>query len=310
MGTSWKVSVVSPAAPAADLQREIQATLSRIDGAMSTYQADSELSRFNRSSSTEPQTLSAETLGVVAESLALAEASGGALDPTVLPLVDLWGFGPAGRRAGVPSQAEVEQTRAHTGWRRLELDLPGGTLTKRDAAIQLDLSAVAKGFGVDAVCDRLDAFGCVDYFVEVGGEVRANGLNAKGVAWRVGIDKPVALSPPGQQVQQVVQLDGLAMATSGDYRNFREFDGRRYSHTIDPRTGFPVDHGLASVSVVAPTCMEADALATAIGVLGPEAGWDFAAGRAGVEVLLVARGADGKVTERMTPGFRELLASR
>ncbi len=310
MGTSWQVNLVDPPAAAADLQREVQEILGRVEDRMSTYQADSELSRFNQSSSTDPIPFTEETLGVVAEALRLAELSGGALDPTVLPLVNLWGFGPAGRRAGVPSAAEIELALSQTGWGRIELDLEAGTLAKHDPALKLDLSAVAKGYGVDAVFDRLRELGCEHVFVEVGGEIRASGTNAKGNPWRVGIDKPSLMAAPGQAVQQVIELDDLALATSGDYRNFREFDGKRYSHTLDPRTGKPVTHGLASVSVLAPSCMVADSVATTIAVLGPEQGWDFAAQIEGVEVLLVSRDAEGALQERMSAGFTERLATR
>ncbi|MBC8328405.1 MAG: FAD:protein FMN transferase [Planctomycetes bacterium] len=310
MGTTWRATLVDPPTASGLLLREVQETLNRVDRLMSTYQADSELSVFNRSQSTGPQRLSAETLQVVAESLRLAKLTGGALDPTVLPLVNLWGFGPAGLRAGIPSQADVDLALSKTGWRRLGLDAVAGTLAKHDPALQLDLSAVAKGYGVDAVCDRLLELGCSQIFVEVGGEVRAVGANANGDPWRVGIDKPSLRAAPGQAMQQVVELTDLAMATSGDYRNFREFDGRRYSHTIDPATGRPVTHGLASVSVLAPSCMTADALATAISVLGPEKGWELVQGMQGVEVLIVSRLPDGKLQERITDGFRALLAER
>lgn len=309
MGTTWQVSLVSPPAAAADLDREITAVLDRVDAAMSTWRADSALARFNRNRQTGPQKLPRELLHVVAAALDLAEKSDGAFDPTVLPLVDLWGFGPSGTRAGVPAEAEIERALARTGWQRLTLDRAAGTLAKSDPDLQIDLSAIAKGYGVDAVAARLLELGCRDWLVEVGGEVRCSGSNVQGGPWRIGIDRPEPMAPPGRRIEQVVELSGLALATSGDYRNFRDFDGRRFSHTIDPRTGRPVEHALASVSVIAADCMHADGLATAISVLGPEKGWEFAAGLDGVEVLLVSRNEDGSLSERMSDGFRAFLAA-
>jgi len=309
MGTSWRATLVDPPAAASDLQREVQEILNRVDQRMSTYQTDSELSVFNRSQSTGPHPMSEETLEVLAVALRFAELTDGALDPTVLPLVNLWGFGPAGMRPGVPSRSEIELAQSQTGWRRIEIDAEAGTLAKHDPAIQLDLSAVAKGYGVDAVCERLIELGCENFFIEVGGEVRTGGTNAKGKAWRVGIDKPSLMAAPGQAMHQVVELADRALATSGDYRNFREFDGVRYSHTIDPFTGRPVNHQLASASVIAPSCMTADAVATAISVLGPERGWELVQGLEDVEVLIVSRQADGPLLERQTPGFAALLAT-
>lgn len=311
MGTKWNAAVVDPPAAGKDLQREIQEVLSRVDGLMSTYKTDSELSVFNRCGSVEPQPLSAETVEVVAEALRVAHLSDGAFDPTVLPLVDAWGFGPAGRRAGVPGDQEIERALSQVGWGRLALDRAALTLAKSDPAIQLDLSAVAKGYAVDAAAERLLALGCQDFMVEVGGEVRTAGANARGTPWRIGIEKPeLAAAGAGRRAGQVVELSALSLATSGDYRNWREFDGKRYSHTIDPRSGRPVEHALASVSVIAASCMTADALATAIEVLGPEAGWDFVQGQTGVEALLIVRLPDGSFAERFTPGFARLLSDQ
>ncbi len=238
-----------------------------VDTAMSTYQDDSELSRFNRHG-TEPFEVSDSMIEVVSEAQRIAELSSGAFDITVGPLVDAWGFGPD--PGGDPPDADtIAVLLADNGFRRLDVDPEQRTLQKENAAIRCDLSAIAKGYAVDRVALGLTDLGLVDFMVEIGGEVRAVGRNAVGEAWRIGIERPEAGS---RGMWSAVALADAAMATSGDYRNYYEKDGVRISHTIDPRTGRPVTHRLASVRVIHPSCMTADALATAISVLGPEEG--------------------------------------
>ena len=284
---------------AVDLQAAVQRRLDGIEGRMSHYRADSELSRFNRARTTEPWPLSRETLGVVAEALAVSRASGGAFDVTVGPLVDAWGFGPGGRAPAAPDEAALAALRGRVGAELLEVDLAAGTLRKRREDVVVDLSAIAKGYAVDTVATLLDDLGFGDYLVEIGGELRAAGTNEEGTPWRVAIERPVAGAPAAQRI---LPLTDAALATSGDYRSFYDLDGARVSHTIDPRTGRPVTHALRSVSVIAARCSLADARSTALNVLGPEAGYALAVEQ-GWAALFVTDDGAGRLVERETPAF-------
>ena len=269
---------------------------------MSTYRPESEISRFNRARSTDPFPVSADTLAVLRHAREISELTGGAFDVTVGPLVDAWGFGPAGEPAAPPTEGDIERLRRQVGFRKLRIDHAASSIRKLVPGLSCDLSALAKGYAVDRVADRLHAEGIDSYLIEVGGEVRAGGLSPRGDAWRVGIEQP---GPGPPAVQRLVRLRDRALATSGDYRNYYEVGGRRISHTIDPRSGRPIDHRLASVSVVAPLGVRADAIATALGVLGPDAGYELAAAQGWAALLIVRRG-DGTLHERETPAFAAL----
>lgn len=308
MGTTFAVRVVADGVGAGRidaLQAAVERVLARVDGRMSTWRPDSELSRFNALRSSEPFPVSADTLAVFRHALEISALTGGAFDVTVAPLVDAWGFGPPGRPAAFPDAAEIERLRARVGYRKLRIDAAASTIRKLHPLLAADLSALAKGYAVDQVAELLRGEGFESYLVEVGGEVRARGRSARGDAWRVGIERP-APGPPG--VQRLLGLRGLALATSGDYRNYHEVEGRRLPHTIDPRTGRPVAHRLASASVLDPLCVRADALATALGVLGPDAGWALAVEQ-GWAALLIDRRADGALHERETPAFAALAGA-
>lgn len=307
MGTTFAVRVVAHelgAGRTAALRAALERTLARVDERMSTWRPDSEVSRFNRARTTDRFPVSADTLAVFRHALEISELTGGAFDVTVGPLVDAWGFGPAGAPAAFPTARDVERLRRRVGYRRLRIDLAASSVRKLEPRLESDLSALAKGYAVDQVAERLQAEGFDSYLVEVGGEVRAGGRSPRGDAWRVGIERP-AVGPPA--VQRLVRLRDRALATSGDYRNYHELDGRRVAHTIDPRSGRPVDHGLASVSVVDPLCVRADAIATALGVLGPDAGFELAVEQ-GWAALLIVRRDDGALHERETPAFARLAA--
>lgn len=293
MGTTWAVKVVGlPCAPQ-DAQRAVAAALDGVDQAMSTWKPDSELSRLNRHEGPAPFPLSKATREVLELSLEVSQRSGGAFDVTVGPLVDAWGFGPPGEREP-PTEDAIAALREVVGSRHLELSEAG--VTKAQPRVRVDLSAVAKGYGVDRAAAALEALGARRYLVEVGGELRARGLNAEGAPWQVGVERP---DPGARAVQRVVPLIDAALATSGDYRNFFERGGRRFSHTIDPRTGRPIEHALASVSVVADTCARADAWATALNVLGPDEGLALAR-RERLSAWFVSRQADGGLVEEGT----------
>ena len=308
MGTTWAVRVVTVDAwPQAERDRvagEIQAVLDDVESKMSHYDPSSELSRFNRARTTRPFPVSAETFDVFRQARRLAELTAGALDVTVAPLVNAWGFGPVEPDRFPPAADRLSRALEHVGYARIELDEAASALRKADPAIEVDLSAVAKGYGVDLVAAALRGTGLGRYLVEVGGEIVAAGTNHLDRPWRIGIESPVA----GAGIQRVVPLRDRAMATSGDYRNRREVEGGWVSHTIDPRTGRPVEHRLASVSVIADRCVVADGLATALEVLGPDDGYALAVER-GWAALFLVRGDDGAIAERATPAFSAVVAS-
>jgi thiamine biosynthesis lipoprotein len=286
----------------AQVGREIEDRLTQINALMSTYDPASELSRFNASEGSEWFPVSPETATVVAAGQAISEETDGAFDMTVGPLVNLWNFGPNAQPDRLPDALEIAAASARVGFRRLEVrrDPPG--LRKTRADLYVDLSAIAKGYAVDEIARGLDRHGVKAYMVEIGGEVRTRGRKGNGEPWRIGIEKPITTD---RVVTRVVQLVDCSLATSGDYRNYFEVQGKRFSHEIDPQTGKPVEHALASVSVLAEDCMTADAAATAIMVLGPERGLAYAR-RAGLEVLLIQR-SGGQFEETATLGFEAVL---
>lgn len=303
MGTFFEVKI-SPvdrsSAALRNIRDRIVDALDDVNAKMSTYVESSELSRFNSGDSTDPVTMSPETIEVFTIARRVSDETGGALDITVGPLVNAWGFGPDAPR-DAPDEAEIRRLLGRVGYAKIEIDPAGGTVRKTQPDVYCDLSAVAKGYAADKVAHVLDDMGLVDYMVEVGGEVRTRGLNADGVAWRIGIERPVS----GNRVlQRLVPLSGESLATSGDYRNFRQADGVRVSHTIDPRTGRPLTHALASVSVIHEECAFADAYATALMVLGPEEGPALAQ-RLGLAALFIVRNSDGAFEERPTRAFAE-----
>ena len=275
MGTTYSVQLVRPPGdrPDASLGSEIVATLDRIENRMSTYLDASEVSRFNEYRSSRSFPVSIETCRLTERAIAWSEASGGAFDITVAPLVNAWGFGPEPSPADLPDSQTIAQLILSVGFEYLEADCSVPALRKLVPTLQIDLSGFAKGYAVDEVALLLDRQGYPDFLVEIGGELKAKGRNAAGQYWRIAIENPVsaAAGPAG-----IVQLRDTAMATSGDYRNSFEFGGKRYSHTIDPRTGWPVDHQLTAVTVIGESAADADALATALLVLGPGEGDDLA----------------------------------
>jgi thiamine biosynthesis lipoprotein len=301
MGTTYHVTVVSPAEPRA-LQRLIDARLAALNRVFSTYVEDSELNRFSRFDRVdEPFPASADMLAVMRASAYVHDVSGGAWDATVRPLVDLWGFGPAPPRGEPPTPEEIAEGLRRVGFDAIEIR--PGALVKRRADVTLDLSSIAKGFGVDAVAALLRAEGFRDVLVEIGGEVVGAGRKPDGRAWRVGINRPRSEAAP-DEIHRVAELRDAALATSGDYRVFFDSGGTRYSHVLDPRTGRPVSNGVVSVSVLAPDCTLADGLATAVMVMGKDAGLALLERLPEVEGLVVVATADGRLLDHATSGFR------
>jgi FAD:protein FMN transferase len=303
MGTTWTVRLATlpPGQDEAGLRDGIEAVLAMVNAQMSTYREDSLVSRFNRLPAGASLEMPMELQVVLQAALDLAEDSGGAYDPTVGPLVNLWGFGPDPDRDIAPDEAAITEVRSRVGWHRLAWDRQSAQLVQ-PGGVYLDLSSIAKGYAVDRVLEYVVAQGVQGVLVDIGGDARTAGRKPDGRAWRIAIERPV---PGPRAVQRVLEPGDRAVATSGSYRNFFEAGGRRYSHTIDPRTGYPVAHDLVSVTVVHDSCLQADALATALGVLGPEQGYDHAVQRGLAVLFLLQR--DGRIVERMTPAFRRLL---
>ncbi len=306
MATSYSVRIADPVTDGDALARDVQRVLDDIEANMSTYIDSSDVSRFNASASTDWFAVDRGTCDVVAIALAVSERSDGAFDITVGPLVDLWGFGPDGSISSPPGSDLVNAALDRTGYAKLFVDCERPAIRKELPELEIDLSAVAKGYATDAVADTLEAAGYANYLVEVGGEMRVRGSKPDGSRWRIGIEAP---ERERRDVFDALDLVDTAVATSGDYRNYFEKDGRYYSHTIDPRTGAPVTHATGAVTVLAPTAAEADATATALLVLGGDDGLAMAE-RENIAALFLIRTADGieaLATSRFT-GLRDPAA--
>jgi thiamine biosynthesis lipoprotein len=312
MGTTWSAKVVTPGsarssgAPDPDprqLQAAIEERLALVNSLMSTYDPESELSRFNRFASARPFDLSANTIEVFELAQEISALTDGAFDVTVGPLIAAWGFGAAAEERHSPSASELAALRSRVGYQLLQLDPAAGQISKAHPEVVCDLSAIAKGYAVDQVADAISDLGYRDFLIEVGGELVGRGRRSDGDAWRVAIERPDALT---RSVYAVVALEDAAMATSGDYRNFHESDGVRLSHLVDPRIGRPITHRLASVSVVDESAARADALATALSVLGPDEGYALAE-REGIAAYFILRSRENWTEVLTTPAFEGLL---
>ncbi|MDH3236079.1 MAG: FAD:protein FMN transferase [Alphaproteobacteria bacterium] len=285
-GASWRVTLHEEAEEN-PIAAAIRSIVDSVDAAMSPFRADSEVSRFNASGSCDWQALSPETCAVVRQSLAVAARSRGAFDPTVGPIVGRYGFGPI-REVSTGSF--------------LDIAVREDAVKKSEPGLTLDLCGIAKGHALDRMVAALDGFRVTDFVIELGGEVFARGAHPDGRAWQVGIERPV---PGPTTLQRIVQLDGRALATSGDAVNGYTISGRRYSHIIDPRRGEPADNGIASVSVFMPAAAIADALATALMAMGPEAGAALAEYEEIPALFVVREG--GALREIMTGGFADAV---
>ncbi|WP_425275031.1 FAD:protein FMN transferase [Xenorhabdus ishibashii] len=303
MGTYYSVKYVADSsAPAPEnLQKEIDRLLEEVNDQMSTYRPNSELSRFNQSREVnKPFPVSAATAKVVKEAIRINKLTEGALDVTVGPLVNLWGFGPEGRITKAPTDEELKTRRAWTGIDNLSVE--GNNLIKSIPELYVDLSSIAKGYGVDVVAEYLGSHHIKNYMVDIGGEVRTSGNNGKGNPWRIAIEKP-SDSGMAQNAQEIIEPGNMSVATSGDYRNYFEQNGVRYSHTINPQTGRPITHNLVSITVIAPTCMSADGFSTGLDVLGPEKGMEVAE-KLNIPVFMIVKTKDG-FEERYNTAFKK-----
>ena len=311
MGTSFTVKLIADAdADGKDaVLAEIEAALAAINAQMSTYDPDSELSRWNAARTSDWIPVSAEMVAVVCEAVRIGGLTEGAFDVTLDPLVRLWQFGPgelgsitSEETKTVPSQEDIEKKLRLVGYSKIHARLDPPSVRKELAEMQVDLSGIAKGFGVDRVAAVLQRHDYHNYMVEIGGEVRTSGHNLAGRPWKIGIESPTSGI---RKIDSVVTLGTCSMATSGDYRNYFEQDGVRYSHLLDPRSGRPITHRLASVTVLAETCAEADALATGLMVLGPKAGFDLAQSH-DMAAAFVVRTGDGFEQKRTSHWPREV----
>lgn len=308
MGTSWSAHLVLP--PALDLslpiiEAAIRHRLNDVIAQMSHWDETSQLCRYNSAAPGTWHELPAPFRTVLKSALRIAEATGGAFDPAIGAVVDLWGFGPAPARTAPPAHDEIRAALALGGWQKLKFDISGRSLFQ-PGGLRLDFSGIAKGFAVDHVAEVLQHLGLRHFLVEIGGELRGEGVKPDASPWWVEIEHPADFSrPPAALTETRVALHGLAIATSGDYRRWFESGGKHYSHTIDPRTGWPIDNGIISATVLHPSCMMADAWATALTVLGPDAALAVAEEQQ-IAACLVRRHGDG-VEEILSSALREML---
>ncbi len=306
MGSTYSIKYVRRAGlpAAADVRVEVEKILADIDRQLSTYRSDSDIERFNDLPANRCQKMPASILKLIRVGEQLSEQSEGSYDLTVEPLLNLWGFGPQGREEKVPAEQALAQARQRVGYQHLRIE--GDQLCK-DAAVEVDFNSIAAGYAVDTIAARLEALGIHDYLAEATGELKAAGKKLDGSPWRIALEEP---RDDQQVAERVVAVDGFGLSTSGDYRNYFEQDGRRYSHTFDARSGAPVSHSLASVTVIHPSALMADGLSTLSLILGPERGWDYAE-KHDIGAFFVIRADTGFVTrtshafERVTGGKTE-----
>ncbi len=299
MGTTWSVVLATPPGPITldALQKAIEGELLRINQLMSTYQADSELSQFNASTSTELTRLNAEILFVLDASLRISEVSDGAYDVTLGAVIDAWGFGAADQNGEAPTEQQLQEASEATGFNRIVR--AGSKMSKDHPQMRIDLSSLAKGYAVDRIGLIVERIGAYDYLAEIGGEVRARGYRTKDKPWRVGIEIP------NGEVAQGLAMSNLSVASSGSYRNYREIDGKRVSHLIDGQTHQPISHNTVAATVLHRNTMLADAWATALMVVAPEKAQAIIHEQS-IEVQLTYKTDTGFDIWR-TPGFAEMV---
>lgn len=300
IGTTYSIVVYDlPASLSIEaLNKGIKQVVAGVNSAMSLFKPDSELSRFNAHKGLDWFHVSKELAEVVKTAQQVNQITDGAFDITIAPLVNLWGFGPDKQADVVPTDADIEKALSNVGSKLVEVRFDPPALKKLKSGITLDLAAIAKGYCVDAVSNWLSSQNVSNFMVEIGGEIRAKGTKPDNTPWRIAVEKPVSVE---RSVQAVITFTDKAMATSGDYRNYFEVDGKRYSHILDPTTGRPITHTLVSVSVMADTCTRADALATGLTVLGPERGIDMAR-KNNLSAFFIVKKGDGFV-ETVTGDF-------
>jgi thiamine biosynthesis lipoprotein len=304
MGTTYSIKINEPDLQIATekINSDMIDILTDVNNKMSTYLNDSELSLINQNSSHEWIPLSDDLHFVINEAISVSMLTEGNFDITVGPLVNLWGFGPSTQTQHIPAASDISDALSRTGFQNINLRSALTAIQKVKSNIYIDLSGIAKGYAVDKLAEYLERQNINNYMVEIGGEIRAKGINEAHFSWRIGIETPVTEQ---RSVQRIIKLENIAMATSGDYRNYFEQDGNRYSHTIDPHTGRPITHDLVSVTVLHKSATRADALATGFLVMGKESGFSLAL-QEDLPVLFIERTEDG-FTESYTDAFANYL---
>jgi thiamine biosynthesis lipoprotein len=306
MGTTYtiKLNVVDTKIDRTRISTNVNQRLDKINSQMSTYMETSRLSIFNQSNTQDWEEIPVDLYTVIEEALRINQLSYRAFDITIGPVVNLWGFGPKAQLEVVPDESTIREALDSVGSEHIHLREQPYAIKKDRPDLYIDLSAIAKGYAVDVIADYLDDLSINNYMVEIGGEIKTKGINPDNKTWHIGIEKPL---DDQRSVQTVIILNNTAMATSGDYRNYFEENGIRYSHTIDPSTGKPITHKLASVTVLHPSAMTADAMATALLVLGSERGSELAL-RENLATLFIVRDKDNFI-EIMTPQFKHAVVN-
>lgn len=298
-GTYYSIKYESP--DGTDLQQEINAEFKKYNLIFSHYEKESTISKINNNEDVEPEP---EFISCFEKAMTVSEITNGAFDITAGPLVNAWGFGPEDRKN--MTQEKVDSLLRITGFEKIKL--VEGKILKDFPEMKLDMSAIAKGYTCDLIGNFLGEKGCENYMVDIGGEVVAKGKNDRGKVWTIGIREPIE-DPFINDLNAVLQLPDMAMATSGNYMNFYEEDGKKFAHTIDPKTGYPVQHSLLSATVLANDCMTADAFATAFMVLGKDLGIETARQVPGLEIYFIYADEQGKNQVYASEGFEEYLAN-
>ena len=303
MGTTYHIKfVTADSKNTSDLKEKIDKRLEDINKSMSTYRKDSEISRFNALKITGQRfKVSLDLAQVIIESKRLYRLTGGAWDGSIYPLVNLWGFGIPERKSRIPPKEEIARLLRDVGFNNIDL-VDGRYLLKKKASVSIDLASIAKGYAVDKVAEFIKKEDIKNFLVEIGGEVYASGIRKDGQCWRIGVNRP-RKEASYDEIYKIVALKDKAFATSGDYRNFFEVKGKRYSHILNPKTGYPVANGIVSVSIIAGTCAFADGLATAVMVMGREKGLGVVNGLDGAECLIVVQDKNGSFKDFASSGF-------
>lgn len=304
MGSRYSIQYVrhSSTPGPKEVQAQVEKILAEVDRQFSTYRSDSDIERFNALPADRCQVMPGPVLEMIRVGEQLSSQSEGSYDLTVEPLLNLWGFGPQGREEKVPTAEALAEVRQRVGYQHLRID--GDQLCK-DAAVEVDFNSIAAGYAVDTIAAKLEAMGIHNYLAEATGELKAAGKKLDGSPWRIALEEP---RDDQQVAERIIAVDGYGVSTSGDYRNYFEQDGRRYSHTFDARTGAPVLHTLASVTVIHPSALMADGLSTLLLILGPERGWDYAETH-DIGAFFVIRADTGFVT-RTTRAFERLSGGK
>ena len=304
MGTTYHIKVVtSHSKKISGLKEKIDKRLEEINQSMSTYRKESEISRFNALKVPRQKfKISRDFAQVIMESKKLYRMTGGAWDGSMYPLVNLWGFGMSERKNRLPAKEKIDSLLKDVGFDNIDL-VDGRYLLKRKASISIDLASIAKGYAVDKVAELIKKNNIRNFLVEIGGEVYASGVKKDGRCWQIGINRP-RKEAAYDEIYKIVTLKDKAFATSGDYRIFFEVKGKRYSHILDPKTGYPVANSVISVSIIAGTCAFADGLATAVMVMGKKKGLELINTLSDVEGLIVVRQAGSQLVDYPSSGFQ------